>query len=90
MFVPMTNNFELALPVMTFHAAIFCRFLPGPDDTLVLDIAYTIYLKFEEFASALQIAVSLDNMQVCFLLCFSPFMPCSIVLQLFFRISILN
>ncbi|KAE8703079.1 26S proteasome non-ATPase regulatory subunit 2 [Hibiscus syriacus] len=39
------------------------RYLPGPDDMLVLDIAYTIYLKFEEFASALQIALSLDNMQ---------------------------
>ncbi|KAE8669714.1 26S proteasome non-ATPase regulatory subunit 2-like protein B [Hibiscus syriacus] len=30
---------------------------------LVVDIAYTIYMKFEEFASALQIALSLDNMQ---------------------------
>ncbi|XWS39426.1 hypothetical protein CRYUN_Cryun18bG0053500 [Craigia yunnanensis] len=39
------------------------RYLPGPDDMLVLDIAYTIYLKFEEFANALQIALSLDNMQ---------------------------
>ncbi|XVE49971.1 hypothetical protein DITRI_Ditri01bG0124500 [Diplodiscus trichospermus] len=39
------------------------RYLPGPDDVLVLDIAYTIYLKFEEFAYALQIALSLDNMQ---------------------------
>ncbi|XVE92732.1 hypothetical protein REPUB_Repub01dG0125000 [Reevesia pubescens] len=39
------------------------RYLPGPDDMLVLDIAYTIYLKFEEFAYALQIALSLDNMQ---------------------------
>ncbi|XP_022725840.1 26S proteasome non-ATPase regulatory subunit 2 homolog A [Durio zibethinus] len=39
------------------------RYLPGPDDMLHLDIGYTIYLKFEEFAYALQIALSLDNMQ---------------------------
>lgn len=32
---------------------------------LVLDIAYTIYMKFEEFPRALQIALYLDNMQVC-------------------------
>lgn len=42
----------------------FCRYLPGPDDILVLDIAYVIYLKFEEYPNALQIAVFLDNMQV--------------------------
>ncbi|KAK4577645.1 hypothetical protein RGQ29_027952 [Quercus rubra] len=39
------------------------RYLPGPDDTLVLDIAYMIYLKFEEYPNALQIALFLDNMQ---------------------------
>ncbi|KAL9252123.1 26S proteasome non-ATPase regulatory subunit 2 homolog A-like protein [Drosera capensis] len=39
------------------------RLLPGPDDLLVLDIAYAIYMKFNEFASALQIALSLDNLQ---------------------------
>uniref|UniRef100_A0A2P2M5D6 26S proteasome non-ATPase regulatory subunit 2 homolog n=3 Tax=Rhizophora mucronata TaxID=61149 RepID=A0A2P2M5D6_RHIMU len=39
------------------------RYLPGPDDTLVLDIARTIYLKFEKYASALQIALSLDNLE---------------------------
>ncbi|GFS34800.1 26S proteasome regulatory subunit S2 1A [Actinidia rufa] len=39
------------------------RYLPGPDDMLVLDIAYMIYLKFEEYPSALQIALFLDNMQ---------------------------
>ncbi|XVF02046.1 hypothetical protein REPUB_Repub04eG0142400 [Reevesia pubescens] len=39
------------------------RYLPGPDDMLVLDIAYTIYLKFDELAYALQIALFLDNMQ---------------------------
>ncbi|XP_052207824.1 26S proteasome non-ATPase regulatory subunit 2 homolog A [Diospyros lotus] len=39
------------------------RYLPGPDDILVLDIAYTIYLKFQEETLALQIALFLDNMQ---------------------------
>ncbi|CAM8888009.1 unnamed protein product [Rhodiola kirilowii] len=39
------------------------RYLPGPDDVLVLEIAYTIYLKFEEYPNALQIALYLDNMQ---------------------------
>ncbi|KAI7749085.1 hypothetical protein M8C21_015576 [Ambrosia artemisiifolia] len=39
------------------------RYLPGPDDVSVLDIAYTIYKQFEEFPSALQIALYLDNMQ---------------------------
>ena len=38
-----------------------CRFLPSPDDTLALDIAYTIYMKFEDLASALRIALLLDN-----------------------------
>lgn len=37
--------------------------LPGPDDLLVLDIPFMIYLKFEEFPRALQIALFLDNMQ---------------------------
>lgn len=32
---------------------------------LVLDIAYMIYLKFEEYTNALQIALFLDNLQVC-------------------------
>ncbi|WCJ25522.1 hypothetical protein M5689_007399 [Euphorbia peplus] len=39
------------------------RYLPGPDDMLVLDIAYMIYLKYEEYSNALQIALFLDNMQ---------------------------
>lgn len=39
------------------------KYLPGPDDMLVLDIAYTIYLKFEEYACALQVALFLDNLQ---------------------------
>lgn len=46
----------------------YCRYLPGPDDMLVLDIAYMIYMKFEEFTNALQIALFLDNVQVCTLI----------------------
>lgn len=42
----------------------FCRYLPGPDDMLVLDIAHSIYMKFEEYPRALQIALYLDNLQV--------------------------
>lgn len=38
-------------------------YLLGPDDTLVLDIAYNIYTKFGEYASALFIALRLDNTQ---------------------------
>nr|KJB12474.1 hypothetical protein B456_002G020200 [Gossypium raimondii] len=53
------TNFKRTCLYLTSAA----RYLPGPDDMLVLDIAYSIYLKFEEFASALQIALSLDNMQ---------------------------
>jgi 26S proteasome regulatory subunit N1 len=37
------------------------RFHPAPDDLLALDIAYTIYMKFEDLANALRIALLLDN-----------------------------
>jgi len=43
---------------------------------LVLDIAYMIYLKFEEYPNALQIALFLDNMQVCTLLRINYFSMC--------------
>ncbi|XP_051126136.1 26S proteasome non-ATPase regulatory subunit 2 homolog A-like isoform X7 [Andrographis paniculata] len=39
------------------------KYLPGPDDILVLDIAHTIYMKFGEYQRALQIALYLDNIQ---------------------------
>ncbi|KAL1325250.1 hypothetical protein HN51_035328 [Arachis hypogaea] len=39
------------------------KYLPGPDDMLVLDIAYMTYQKFEEYPNALQIALFLDNLQ---------------------------
>uniref|UniRef100_A0A0E0N9T5 26S proteasome non-ATPase regulatory subunit 2 homolog n=1 Tax=Oryza rufipogon TaxID=4529 RepID=A0A0E0N9T5_ORYRU len=40
------------------------RYLPAPDDMLALDIAYTIYMKFEDLTSALRIALLLDNKYV--------------------------
>ncbi|GKU93044.1 hypothetical protein SLEP1_g6682 [Rubroshorea leprosula] len=52
-------NFKRTCLYLTSSA----RYLPGPDDMLVSDIAYTIYVKFEEFANALQIALFLDNQQ---------------------------
>ncbi|KAI8010206.1 hypothetical protein LOK49_LG06G01779 [Camellia lanceoleosa] len=39
------------------------RYIPDPDDFPVLLVAFAIYLKFEEYPSALQIALFLDNMQ---------------------------
>eukprot|EP00268_Persea_americana_P057674 TRINITY_DN691_c0_g1_i1.p1 TRINITY_DN691_c0_g1~~TRINITY_DN691_c0_g1_i1.p1 ORF type:complete len:893 (-),score=184.61 TRINITY_DN691_c0_g1_i1:411-3089(-) len=38
-------------------------YLPGPDDMVVLDIAYLIYHKFQEYTSALRIALFQDNIQ---------------------------
>ncbi|KAH1249687.1 26S proteasome non-ATPase regulatory subunit 2 A [Glycine max] len=39
------------------------EYLPGPDDMLVLDIAYSIYKKIEEYLNALEIALFMDNAQ---------------------------
>ncbi|XP_031476397.1 26S proteasome non-ATPase regulatory subunit 2 homolog A-like [Nymphaea colorata] len=41
----------------------FASYLPGPDDTVVLDIAYSIYMKFEEYTNALRVALCMDNSQ---------------------------
>ncbi|KAH7576981.1 hypothetical protein ACOSP7_002314 [Xanthoceras sorbifolium] len=54
-----STNFRRTCLYLTSAA----RYLPGPDDILVLDIAYMIYLKFEEYPNALQIALFLDNLQ---------------------------
>ncbi|KAJ7981510.1 26S proteasome non-ATPase regulatory subunit 2-like [Quillaja saponaria] len=54
-----TANFKRTCLYLTSSA----RYLPGPDDMLVLDIAYVIYKKFEEYPNALQIALFLDNLQ---------------------------
>ncbi|KAI3986286.1 hypothetical protein MKX01_028567 [Papaver californicum] len=45
------------------YLASLASYLPGPDDLLVLDIAYTIYLKFNEYPLSLRIAIGLDNLQ---------------------------
>ncbi|GAB2285384.1 26S proteasome non-ATPase regulatory subunit 2 A [Dionaea muscipula] len=45
------------------YLTAIARVVPSPDDLLVLDIAYAIYMKFNEFASALHIALYLDNPQ---------------------------
>jgi len=37
------------------------KFLPAPDDMLALDIAYTIYMKFGDLASALRISLQLEK-----------------------------
>ncbi|CAO2814489.1 unnamed protein product [Amaranthus hypochondriacus] len=39
------------------------KYLASPDDLLVLDIAHSIYMKCEEYPSALQVALFLDNIQ---------------------------
>ncbi|KAK0590207.1 hypothetical protein LWI29_024000 [Acer saccharum] len=54
-----STNFKRTCLYLTSAA----RYLPGPDDILVLDIAYMIYLKFDEYPNALQIALFLDNLQ---------------------------
>ncbi|EEF44376.1 26S proteasome non-ATPase regulatory subunit 2 homolog A [Ricinus communis] len=54
-----STNFKRTCLYLTSAA----RYLPGPDDMLVLDIAYMIYIKYEEYSNALQIALFLDNMQ---------------------------
>ncbi|EEC72100.1 hypothetical protein OsI_05066 [Oryza sativa Indica Group] len=40
------------------------KYLPATDDMLALDIAYTIYMKFEDLTSALRIALLLDNKSI--------------------------
>ncbi|CAE6171490.1 unnamed protein product [Arabidopsis arenosa] len=54
-----STNFRRTCNYLTSAA----KYLPGPDDMLVLDIAYMIYIKFAEYPNALQIALFLDNMQ---------------------------
>jgi len=49
---------------MATYCGSFYSFLPSQDDMLALDIAFTIYMKFEDLASGLRIALFLDNIQV--------------------------
>uniref|UniRef100_A0A0D6R055 26S proteasome non-ATPase regulatory subunit 2 homolog n=1 Tax=Araucaria cunninghamii TaxID=56994 RepID=A0A0D6R055_ARACU len=41
----------------------FASYVPGPDDMLVLDIAYSIYTKFGEYTNALRVALCMHNME---------------------------
>jgi len=49
---------------MATYCGLFYSFLPSQDDMLALDIAFTIYMKFEDLASGLRVALFLDNIQV--------------------------
>ncbi|KAK3204374.1 hypothetical protein Dsin_018420 [Dipteronia sinensis] len=53
-------SFKRTCPYLTSVVS----YLPGADDIFVLDIACMIYLKFEEYPNALQIALFLDNLQI--------------------------
>ncbi|XP_010918461.1 26S proteasome non-ATPase regulatory subunit 2 homolog A [Elaeis guineensis] len=53
------TNYKRACLYLTSSSS----YLPSPDDVLALDIAYTIYMKFEDYASALRIALFIDNIQ---------------------------
>ncbi|KAJ8511353.1 hypothetical protein OPV22_001787 [Ensete ventricosum] len=53
------TNYKRACLYLTSSSS----YLPSPDDLLALDIAFTIYTKFEDYASALRIALFLDNTQ---------------------------
>ncbi|XP_078180193.1 26S proteasome non-ATPase regulatory subunit 2 homolog A-like isoform X2 [Carex rostrata] len=54
-----SSNYKRACLYLTSSAS----YLPSPDDVLALDIAYTIYIKFDDLASALRVALHLDNSQ---------------------------
>ncbi|CAK9169572.1 unnamed protein product [Ilex paraguariensis] len=43
--------------------ATSCRYLPEPDNMVVLDAAYVIYMQFKDFPRALQIALCLDKLE---------------------------
>ncbi|EHA8586196.1 putative 26S proteasome non-ATPase regulatory subunit 2 [Cocos nucifera] len=53
------TNYKRACLYLTSSSS----YLPSPDDVLALDIAYSIYMKFEDHASALRIALFIDNIQ---------------------------
>ncbi|KAL5056663.1 hypothetical protein RYX36_037345 [Vicia faba] len=53
------TNFKRTCLYLTSSAG----YLPEPNDTKVLDLAYSIYLKFEEYPNALRIALFMDKLQ---------------------------
>lgn len=52
-----------------FVVFVPCSYVPEPDDSLVLDIAYKLYCKFNKYPDALRVALRMDNIQVCGCLC---------------------
>ncbi|KMZ67453.1 26S proteasome regulatory subunit N1 [Zostera marina] len=54
-----STNYKRTCSYLTSSAS----YLAGPDDLLALDIAYGIYLKFEDLTNALRTGVALDNLQ---------------------------
>lgn len=53
------TNYKRACLYLTSSSS----YLPSTDDLLASDIAFTIYTKFEDYASALRIALFIDNTQ---------------------------
>ncbi|KAK1326758.1 26S proteasome non-ATPase regulatory subunit 2 1A [Acorus calamus] len=53
------TNYKRACLYLTSSSS----YLPGPDDILALDIAYSIYMNFKDYTSALRLALFLDNIQ---------------------------
>ncbi|KAL5224121.1 hypothetical protein ABZP36_010760 [Zizania latifolia] len=52
-----STNYKRACLYLTSSS----KYLPAPDDMLALDIAFNIYMKFGDLASALRISLLLDN-----------------------------
>lgn len=62
-----------------FHNAIFYRSLPKSEGVDALILVYDVYKETKYFANAFLVALSLESIEVFFLLCSSPFIPCGIV-----------
>ncbi|KAK8265180.1 hypothetical protein V6Z11_D12G161800 [Gossypium hirsutum] len=61
---PLTEHVDITNFKRTcLYLTSVARYLMDPDDILFMNIAYSIYLMFYEFASALQIALFLDNLE---------------------------
>ncbi|KAG8095291.1 hypothetical protein GUJ93_ZPchr0012g21808 [Zizania palustris] len=55
-----STNYKRACLYLTSSS----KYLPAPDDMMALDIAFKIYMKFGDLASALRISLLLDNKYV--------------------------
>ncbi|KAL6535815.1 26S proteasome non-ATPase regulatory subunit 2 A [Orobanche hederae] len=56
-------NYKRTCLYLTSSAKAEEGYLPGPDDVSVMDIAHAIYMKFEEYPRALQIALYLHRLR---------------------------